>query len=313
MESRAYALITGLFVLGVAACVAIWAQWLAPKPQARVPYRVVGTVPVSGLNPEAQVRYRGIKKGRVTEINLDKNDPRRILVDIEVEPDVPVTRSTYAQLGIEGITGIAYVHLQDSFKDMALAQKAASGLVEIPLRPAFFDIIADGAEGAIADAREVMARLNDLMTPDNRKRIGASLASLEKITANLEVASARVAPTLARVEAFLSEENRLLTTSALRGINDTANELPQLTRETRELVKDARAMAGQVSRFSSEAAGTAAAVREETVPRVNSLAEQVERDSQRVGSLALQLDRDPQSALFGRKPRRPGPGEPGFQ
>jgi phospholipid/cholesterol/gamma-HCH transport system substrate-binding protein len=127
------------------------------------------------------------------------------------------------------------------------------------------------------------------------------------------VASARVAPTLARIEAFLSEENRQLTTSSLRGINETANELPQLTRETRELVKDARAMAGQVSRFSGEAAGTAVAVREETLPRVNSLSEQLERDSQKVGRLALQLDRDPQSAIFGRKPGRPGPGEPGFQ
>lgn len=313
MESRAYALITGLFVLGIAACVAIWAQWLAKTPQVQVPYRVVGTVPVSGLNPEAQVRYRGIKKGRVTEISLDKKDPRRILVDIQVEPDVPVTKSTYAQLGIEGITGIAYVHLQDSFKDMNPAEKGASGFVEIPLRPAFFDVIADGAEGAIADAREVMSRLNEVMTPDNRKRFSASLASLEKITANLEVASARVGPALARVEAFLSEENRQLTTSSLRGINETANELPQLTRETRDLVKDARAMAGQVSRFSAEAAGAATAVREETLPRVNSLAEQVERDSQRVGRLALQLDRDPQSAIFGRKPGRPGPGEPGFQ
>jgi phospholipid/cholesterol/gamma-HCH transport system substrate-binding protein len=313
MESRAYALITGLFVLGVAACIAVWAQWLAKTPQARVAYRVVGTVPVAGLNPEAQVRYRGISVGRVTGITLDASDKRRILVDIEVEPSTPITKSTYAQLGMEGITGIAYVHLQDNFKDMTPAQKAASGFVEIPLRAAFFDVLADGAEGAIADAREVMARLNDLMTPENRKRIGATLGSLEKITANLEVASARVAPALARIEAFLSEENRQLATSSLRGINETANELPQLTRETRELVKDAREMAGQVNRFSREAAAAATSVREETLPRVHSLAEQVERDSQRVGRLALQLDRDPQSAIFGRKPGRPGPGEPGFQ
>ncbi len=313
MESRAYALITGLFVLGVAACIAVWAQWLSKAPVARNAYRVVATVPITGLNPEAEVRYRGMKVGRVTAIGLDAKDPRRILVDIEADPEIPVTKGTYARLGMEGITGLAYVHLLDDYKDMALAGKAASGHVEVPLRPAFFDILADGAEGALADAREVMARLNELMTPENRKRFSASLASLEKITANLEVASARVAPALARVEAFLSEENRQLTTSSLRGINETANELPQLTRETRELVKDAREMAGQVSRFSGEAASAASAVREETLPRVNSLAEQVERDSQKVGRLALQLDREPQSVIFGRKPGRPGPGEPGFQ
>jgi phospholipid/cholesterol/gamma-HCH transport system substrate-binding protein len=313
MESRAYALITGLFVLGVAACIAVWAQWLSKAPVARNAYRVVATVPITGLKLEAEVRYRGMRVGRVTAIGLDAKDPRRILVDIEADAEIPVTKGTYARLGMEGITGLAYVHLLDDYKDMALAGKAASGHVEVPLRPAFFDILADGAEGALADAREVMARLNELMTPENRKRFSASLASLEKITANLEVASARVAPALARVEAFLSEENRQLTTSSLRGINETANELPQLTRETRELVKDARDMTGRVGRFSDAAASAAVAVREETLPRINSLAESVERDSQRFGRLSLQLDREPQSVIFGRKPGRPGPGEPGFQ
>lgn len=314
MESRAYALVTGLFVLGIAACIAVWAQWLAKTPQSRTAYRVVATVPVSGLNPEAQVRYRGISVGRVTGIALDAKDPRRILVDIEVDQGIPINKSTYAQLGMEGITGIAYVHLQDSYKDMALAEKSASGFVEIPLKPAFFDILADGAEATLADAREVMARLNDLMTPENRKHVAALLASLSRVSADLEVTAARLPNTLGRVDAWLSEENRQLATKSLRGISETADELPQLTRETRQLVKDAREMAGQVGRLSGEATSTVVAVREETLPRVNSLAEQVERDSQRVGRLALQLDRDPQSLLLGKKPTvRPGPGEAGFQ
>src|SRR5690242_10309191 len=109
MESRAFALITGLFVLGITACIILWAQWLAKVPMARAAYRVVSTVPVAGLNPEAQVRYRGMGVGRVKSIGLDAKDPRRILVDIEVDTNIPIHRSTYAQLGMEGITGIAYV------------------------------------------------------------------------------------------------------------------------------------------------------------------------------------------------------------
>lgn len=313
MESRAYALITGLFVLGVAACIAVWAQWLSKTPAARVAYRVVATVPVTGLNPEAQVRYRGISVGRVTAIGLDAKDSRRILVDIEVDSGIPITKGTYAQLGMEGITGIAYVQLLDDYKDMALAAKSASGLVEMPLKPAFFDILADGAEAAIKDAREVMANLNDLMRPENRKRISATLASLERITSDLEITAQRLPSTLARVDSWLSEENRRLATGILEGVNETAKDLPQLTRETQLLVKDAREMAGKVGRLSDEAASTAVAVREETLPRINSLAESVERDSQRFGRLSLQLDREPQSVIFGRKPGRPGPGEPGFQ
>jgi phospholipid/cholesterol/gamma-HCH transport system substrate-binding protein len=313
MESRAYALVTGLFVLGIAACIVLWAQWLAKVPLARTPYRVVATVPVSGLNPEAQVRYRGMGVGRVKAIGLDPKDPRRILIDIEVDNNIPVTRGTYAQLGMEGITGIAYVHLLDTYKDMEPAAKSADGLAELPLRPSFFDSLSDGAEGAMQDARELMASMNSLLNPENRKRIGTTLASLERISANLEAASARMPAVIARTESWLSEENRRLATGSLEKMNETMQSMPELARETQQLVKDARDLVGQVGKLSAESQGAAATLREDTLPRVNALAESVDRSAQRVGRLALQLDRDPQSAIFGRKPGRPGPGEPGFQ
>ncbi len=313
MESRAYALITGLFVLGIAGAILAWAHWLAKTPLARTDYKVVATGPVSGLNPEAQVRYRGMGVGRVKAISLDAKDPRRILVNIEVDDNIPVTKGTYAQLGMEGITGIAYVHLLDEYKDMQPADKGADGVAELPLKPAFFDTLSDSAEGAVKDARELMASLNGVLTPDNRKRINTTLASLERISASLEAASARLPETVARAEALLSEENRKLATNSLERISEAAKSLPELARETHQLVKDARELVGQVGKLSNEAHGTAGAVREDTLPRVNALAESVERGANRVGRLALQLDRDPQSAIFGRKPARPGPGEPGFQ
>ncbi|HEY8069251.1 MAG TPA: MlaD family protein [Burkholderiales bacterium] len=313
MESRAYALVTGLFVLGIAGCIVVWAHWLAKAPIARTTYRVVSTVPVAGLNPEAQVRYRGMGVGRVSSIALDEKDPRRILVNIEVDSNIPVTRGTYAQLGMEGITGIAYVHLLDSFKDMQPAVKGADGLAELPLRPSFFDALSDDAEGAMRDARELMGSLNGLLTPDNRKRIATTLASLERISANLETVSARLPAVVARSEAWLSEDNRRLMVNSLESVNETAKTLPELARDAKLLVKDARELVGQVGKLSDEAHDTTGSVREETLPRVNALAESVERSAQRVGRLALRLDREPQSAIFGRKPGKPGPGEPGFQ
>ena len=303
MESRAYALVTGLFVLGIAGCIVLWAQWLAKVPIARSPYRVVSTVPVSGLNPEAQVRYRGMGVGRVNAIGLDPKDPRRILISIDVDNNIPVTRGTYAQLGMEGITGIAYVHLLDTYRDMEPAAKSADGTAELPLKPSFFDALSDDAEGAMRDARELMANVNALLNPDNRKRIGTTLASLERIAANLEAVSARMPGVVARTESWLSEENRRLAAGSLERINETMKSVPELARETQQLV----------SKLSAEARGAAGAVSGDTLPRVNALAESVDRGAQRVGRLALQLDRDPQSAIFGRKPGRPGPGEPGFQ
>jgi phospholipid/cholesterol/gamma-HCH transport system substrate-binding protein len=313
MESRAYALITGLFVLGIAGCIVVWAHWLAKTPIERTSYRVVAMGAVSGLNPEAQVRYRGMSVGRVASIALDPKDPRRILVNIEVDSTIPVTKGTYAQLGMEGITGIAYVHLQDDYRSMEPKEKGPDDVVELPLKPAFFDTLSDSAEGAVRDARELMANLNALLTPENRKHINAMLASLESTSANLEKASARLPATIAGAEALLSEDNRRHVASLLQNADQASGNLPELTREMQALVKDCRDLAARIGRLSAEAQGAAGIVREDTLPRVNALAESVDRAAQQVGRLALQLDREPQSAIFGRRPGRPGPGEPGFQ
>ena len=118
---------------------------------------------------------------------------------------------------------------------------------------------------------------------------------------------------IARTESWLSEANRRLATGSLERMNEALKSMPELVRETHQLVKDAHELVGQVGKLSAEARSAAGAVRGDTLPRVNALAESVDRGAQRVGRLALQLDRDPQSAIFGRKPGRPGPGEPGFQ
>jgi phospholipid/cholesterol/gamma-HCH transport system substrate-binding protein len=186
-------------------------------------------------------------------------------------------------------------------------------LVDLPLKPSFFDVISDSAEGMVKDARDVMASVNSLLTPENRKSLAKTLASLEKTSANLEAASERLPATLARADAWLSDENRKLAIGTLEKVNETAQTLPGLSREMQSLVKDGRDLVAQVGRLADEVHGAAGSVREESLPRYNSLAESVDRSSQRFGHLSLQLDRDPQSLIFGRKPGRPGPGEPGFK
>lgn len=316
MESRAYALVTGAFVLVLAVAIALWARWLTKEPVARTAYRVVATVPVSGLSPEAQVRYRGMPAGRVAAIALDPKDPRRILITIEVNDGIPVTRGTWAQLGMEGITGIAYVHLLDDGADPSPPARGADGVAEIALRPSLFDTLADGAEGALRETRELVAALKALLDEENRRRLGATLASLERTAAKLEAGAARlpgaIERTDARLQAWLAEDNRRLARETLERLGEAAATLPDLAREVRALAVESRELVARVGQLAAEAQAGAAALREETLPRVNALAESAERSAERIARLASGLEREPASLVWGRRPPRPGPGEPGF-
>ena len=313
MENRAYALITGVFLIGVVAAIIVGAQWLGGDRHERLPYRVVATQPVSGLNPQAQVRYRGIGVGRVTTIALDPKDRRRILIGIEVDSEIPITRATYAQLGMEGITGVAYVHLLDDGSSDAPPAKAADGMVEIAARPSFMDSLTDNAEGISRDARELVASLNKLLTDDNQKRIGRTLASLERVAANLDVTSQKLPGAVARVDAMLGDDNRKLVHQSLERLNETAATLPELAREAQRLAQDSRSLVAQISKLSVDAQGTASSLRDGTLPKVDALAESVERSATRFGRLSYELSSQPDSVLWGRRAAAPGPGEPGFK
>jgi len=313
MENRAYALVTGVFLIGVVAAIIVAAQWLGGDRRERTPYRVVATQPVSGLNVQATVRYRGIAVGRVTAISLDPKDRKRILIDVEVDREIPITRSTYAQLGMEGITGVAYVHLLDDGSSNDPPAKDADGIPEIASRPSFMDSLSDNAEGISRDARELIASLNQLLNPENRQRIGRTLASLERTAASLDAASQRLPATVARVDAWLGEDNRKLARQSLERLNETAATLPELSREAQRLAQDSRALVAQVGRLSAEAQGTTSSFRDGTLPQVNALAESVERSATRFGRLSYELSSQPDSVLWGRHAAAPGPGEPGFK
>lgn len=59
MENRSHALAAGLFVILMTLAVISVAVWFGGETVKRDRYLLVSEVPVTGLNPQAAVRYRG--------------------------------------------------------------------------------------------------------------------------------------------------------------------------------------------------------------------------------------------------------------
>jgi fermentation-respiration switch protein FrsA (DUF1100 family) len=89
MHNKAYALMTGVFLLVLMAGTLAAAWWLAGVERERLPYIIVTDGSVSGLSDGAQIFYRGVRAGRVEHIRLDPDAPQYILIDIAVSADVP--------------------------------------------------------------------------------------------------------------------------------------------------------------------------------------------------------------------------------
>ena len=113
MENKSHAFMAGLFTLVLLAAVAASVYWFNRDNRERVPYDLVAHTNVTGLNPESAVRYRGLAVGKVESIKFDPRTPGQILIRILVNEGTPMTQSTFATLSYQGVTGLAFVQLDD--------------------------------------------------------------------------------------------------------------------------------------------------------------------------------------------------------
>jgi phospholipid/cholesterol/gamma-HCH transport system substrate-binding protein len=300
MENRSHALIAGLFalLLGASAIASIW--WFGGQREATQDFIVVARQNVTGLSPQAQVRYRGIGVGKVQSIRLDPDDIRNILIRIRVDSEVPVTRGTTARLGYQGVTGIAHVLLEESGRDPAPLADGSGKPPRIAMQASLIEELSDVGGETMRQARDFLAAANELLKPENRARISRTLASLEAATARAE-------QVLAGVERVLSPANLERVERLLANAEAASAQALPVAGEARELIGRLRAATGKLDLALGDPVETAA-----LVPRINALSDELSQSSRQLSRILRMLEETPESLIFGTPRASPGPGEPGF-
>ncbi len=305
MENRAHALAAGIFTIlfGVAAAVAIW--WLGQSDESTTTYLLETRRNVTGLNVQAQVRYRGIRAGKVEAIEPDPADPRVILVRVNLDSRFKLTRGSTATLGYQGVTGLAYVQIED---DGSVAEALVGRKGEPPriaMKPTLIDTLGDKAGDIVTQVSAVSVRLGKLLDDRNVQNLSRTL---ENLAAGSE--GMRELPViLASVREALSERNMGNLRKILAHVEKTAGETAPLTAEMRELVKSMNLLA---RRFDHLAGSTGEELAMGTLPRANALMQELVTNSRQLSRLLDGLESNPQMLLFGRGTAPPGPGEDGF-
>src|SRR5437899_669176 len=116
MENKAHAMAAGIFVVVVAALLVMLAAWLTRDTGQRDSYEISTREAVTGLQSQAAVRYRGVEVGKVASIGFDPKTQGNVLIRLEVDHEAPVSTDTFATLSYQGVTGLAFVQLDDRGK-----------------------------------------------------------------------------------------------------------------------------------------------------------------------------------------------------
>ena len=316
MENRAHGIIAGLFaiLLSVAVAAAYW--WLGGTGTDRRDYYVLSNLPVSGLNAQATVKFRGVTVGQVAEIQFDPANPMSILIKISVDKTLRLTRGTFAQLKTQGLTGLAYIELDDSGKNPAILAAAEADSARIPLNVSDLDNLIDSGKQLVERSKFLVDSSIHLVESGNRLLNAQNVEHIERTLASLDQATQKFAPLLAsmtqtnqRVAGMFSDDHQRRVLAVADSAQDALQQVGPLIQDMRRATADFHELSAQLQRSSSEISGR---VSEETLPQLNRLTLRLTQDAKRLDTLMQELEQNPQSLVFGKPQPMPGPGEPGF-
>jgi phospholipid/cholesterol/gamma-HCH transport system substrate-binding protein len=308
MENRSHALLAGLFTLVflLAAALALW--WLGGTREATQAYILETRGSVTGLNLEAQVRYRGIRAGKVKDIRPDPADPVTLLVEIALGRQYQLTDKTVAKLNTQGITGIAYVMLEEGEEGGKPLDTKAATPPRLQIQPGLLQQLGENAADIGEQVTDLSLRLNRLLDDRNLQNLRRSLDNLASASESLK----ELPPIMASLRAALSDANVGRLNALLAHLEKTAGETAPLTAEARKLVTTLNGLAQRLDTLALSAGSVGERLNAETLPRAESLMRDVAAATRRLDRLIETLNDTPQALLFGSTPPRPGPGETGF-
>jgi phospholipid/cholesterol/gamma-HCH transport system substrate-binding protein len=192
---------------------------------------------VAGLDEKSAVRVAGVRKGKVTKIQVLPNGQAE--VTLEVDDDVPLRSNATAKVANLGLLGEKYIELDPGDETQPVnAQK------EVRLRgsaPASFDDVTNQVAAIATDVKAITASLRTVVAgPTGQQRLEDIVENVRAITGEVR---ALIAANRTNVDATLANAREI--TAALkveipklaRDIDRVANQIGGTVGENREDVR----------------------------------------------------------------------------
>ena len=311
MENKSHALAAGLFVVLLTAMVIGLSLWMGRDNTNYTKYELSTKDTINGLQPQAAVRYKGVAVGRVTKIDFDPAKDGKVLITIAVNGEAPISQTTYAMLGFQGVTGLAHIQLDDDATPGTPIPPGPDGLPRLPMRPSPFGQIAEQGPIIMQQVEDATRKVNDLLSADNQRALITSLNNLGQAAQSIDALSKRLQvtvdtkldPALASIPQVAQDARK-----ALAGIQQTSNDVGKS-------VKSLAAKGGAVDQMGTaveKVSDAADNFNRGTLPNLRRTMGDVGGAARRLGDTADSIQNNPQALIYGSSNALPGPGEQGF-
>ena len=307
MENKAHAMMAGIFVLVVTALLGVLAVWLMRDNTERHLYEMSTSETISGLQPQAAVRFRGVPIGKVEAIGFDTKIKGNVLIRVSIDANAPVSKSAYATVASQGVTGLGFIQLDDNDSASEQLMPNDDDPPRIPLRQGGIDKLLSKSESILNEVEKAGQGLNKLLSDDNQQAANTAVQQLSEAAASINRLSKSLEPTVAslpKITQDLTRDARATLQSVKTATDEvglTAKRLNEKGGPLDRLAEGGQALAGGVQTFSTS-----------TLPKLGDVADETARTMRQLRRTVNAVDDNPQALIFGNGAPVPGPGEPGF-
>jgi phospholipid/cholesterol/gamma-HCH transport system substrate-binding protein len=272
METKANYVAVGAFVLTCVIGLVVTILWLAGAQysQEYAYYQASFKGAVTGLGKGTITRYNGIDVGRITNLEFDPTDPERVIVTMQVQPNLSIREDSVASIESQGFTGGAFLEITGGTAAAPiLVAHEGQRYPVIRTKPSTFAELQQSAPQVVAKLNLAASRINDLLNDDNRRAIAHILANLEETTQavarrsadidativnankamiNLSNVSNKVSPLLDHVDLTVAKFGKVSDDADAFINGDGLAQVSDLIGETRHLVANLTQASDQLSR-----------------------------------------------------------------
>lgn len=163
--------VSGLLLAGALAVLTGSEVW-----EERDRYMINFRQSVSGLEPGAPVKQRGVRVGYVGDIRVSPDSVEKVQVWIKINPGTPIKQDTKAFMNMQGITGLKFIELKGGSQS---SERLESGS-EIEAGTSTLQELSGRASDIGLKFEKVLNNTLTLTRPENREKFDSILRKTEK-------------------------------------------------------------------------------------------------------------------------------------
>lgn len=297
----------GIVVLLLASALIATGLWLSIGFDQKVynVYAVYMNEAVSGLSEDSSVKFNGVKVGYVRNIDLNKTDPQRVTLLLNIEQGTPITTSTYATLISQGITGTTYVGLSAASPEMVpLEKEAGQPYPVIPAKPSLLTQIDKVITEVSKNVSEVAREIKNIFDKENTVALKKSLLNMEKFSQVLADNSTKINKTLENIDTLMANAS-----SASKKLPDVMHKLDRGMSRLDSTMASLHKASNSLTGAMDSGKVTLDAFSQQAIPPFVDLMNRLNAIAGNLEQVSNQMRQNPSVIIRGKALPRPGPGE----